>query len=143
MGYAILGAWIIQALVGTMMLAGWVRHARGAQARLVLPHVALMVLFLTPWTAFVLTGVAWWAWAAVLVLTVGIPFGDAVLLQSARRVRGEEGRGAAGYAVAVRALVARQLPGRVAFHALFAPVVFFGSLGIAIGATAAALSAAG
>ncbi|GAB3602566.1 hypothetical protein [Microbacterium aureliae] len=140
MGYVVLGAWGIQAGVGILLLAGWVRHARGADAGRVVSHITLMVLYLTPWAMFVLTGVAWWAWAALAVLLVGIPFGDLVLLDRGRRVRGETGAGMSGYAVAIRALVAGQLPGRVVFHAFFAPVVFFGTLGVAIASTVGAVS---
>lgn len=140
MEYAILAAWAIQAAVGVIMLAGWVRHARGADAHRVVPHVALMILFLAPWLAFILTGSAWWPWAALTVLLIGIPFGDFVLLDRARRVRETEGKGMRGYGVALQAIFAGQLPGKVAFHALFAPVVFFGTLGVAIGATVAAVA---
>jgi hypothetical protein len=140
MGYVILIAWAIQATVGLTMLLGWMRRGRGAEANRILSHVALMVLYLTPWVAFTLTGVAWWAWAALAVLLFGIPFGDLVLLDRARRARGESGEGMRGYAIAVKAIFAGQLPWKVAFHALFAPVVFFGTLGVAVAATIGALA---
>ncbi|HWI30273.1 MAG TPA: hypothetical protein VNT50_02175 [Microbacterium sp.] len=135
MGYVILAAWVIQAIVGVTLLVGWVRHARGADSRVVSAHVALMVVYLAPWIAFLATGAAGWAWVAFGVLLVGIPFGDAMMTRRARRVRGETNPGMRDYGLAIGMVFTGKLPPRVIFHALFAPVVFFGSLAVAIGAT--------
>ena len=82
MGIVMIVAWVIQAGVGVALLAGWIRHARGAGRRAVTVHVVLMLSALAAWTLFALAGEVVWAWCACAILTAGI--GDAVLLASAR-----------------------------------------------------------
>lgn len=133
----ILAAWIVQAVVGIMLLVGWARHARGAGSAAVLVHVVVATVALACWIVFVMVGPALWAWFAVAALCIGIPFGETQMVARSRRVRGEASAGLRDYGLAVGTVFAGQLPARVTFHALFSAVVFFGSLGVAIGATAA------
>jgi len=137
MGYAVLAAWLIQATVGVTLLVSWARHARGQDSGLILPHALAMVGFLAPWTAFLTTGAALWAWAGFGVLTVFIGFGDAAMVRRARTVRGEAGSGLRDYFPAIRVAMSGALGRRTIFHAWFSPVVWFGSLAVAIWATVA------
>ncbi len=137
MGYAVLAAWLIQAAVGVTLLVSWTRHAGGQDAGLILPHILAMVGFLAPWTAFLTTGSALWAWAGFGVLTVFIGFGDAAMVRRARAVQGGANEGLRGYFSAIRAATSGALGKRTIFHAWFSPVVWFGSLAAAILATAA------
>lgn len=140
MGYLVLAAWAVQAAVGVALLVSWARHARGQNAGLVLTHVVAMIAFLLPWTAFLVTGAPLWAWTGWAVLLVFIGFGDATMVRRARVVRGETNRGLRDYWPAVVVALQGRLGWRTVFHALFAPVVFFTALGVAIGATIAAAS---
>lgn len=137
MGYLVLAAWIVQAAVGVSLLVSWVRHARGRNAGLVLTHAMMMVAFLVPWSAFILTGAVVWGWIGFAVLLVFIGFGDATMVRRSRAVTGEANAGFRDYWRAVGVAMSGRLGGRVIFHALFAPVVFFGSLIVCIIATAA------
>jgi len=137
MGYAVILAWVIQAAVGVTLLVSWARHARGRDAGLVLTHVMMMVGFLVPWTAFLATDAVAWAWAGFAILLGFIGFGDAVMVRRARAVTGVSEPGAHDYWQAVRVALKGRLGRRVTFHALFAPVVFFGSLAVCIVATIA------
>lgn len=126
---------MVQLLVGVLLLAGWARYARGAGAGPVLAHIALMVGYLVPWAVFIVTGQPVWAWGAVGVLCVGIPFGDVLMVHRSRRMRGERRPGLHDYGAAIGDVLAGRMPAKVALHALFGGVVFFGSVGVAIGAT--------
>lgn len=139
MEYAVLGAWLIQAVVGVTLLVGWARHARGAGAGPVLAHLLLMVGYLAPWAVFTATGVPVWAWISVAVLVIGIPFGDALMVGRSRAIRKEVNPGLRDYGVAIRTVFAGRMPPSVTFHALFSAAVFFGSLSVAIAATIAAI----
>ncbi|GAA3913553.1 hypothetical protein [Microbacterium invictum] len=140
MGYVVLGAWVIQAIVGAILLGEWLRHARGAGRGPLLVHISLVVLYLAPWVAFVVTGAAWWAWIAVAVLTVALSFGDVMMVRRARRLQGRTRPGMRDYGGAIGMVFTGKMPRRVVFHALLAPVVYFGSLGLAIAATVAPAS---
>jgi hypothetical protein len=99
-----------------------------------------MVAYLAPWVMFVITGAAWWAWAAIAVLMVGIPFGERMMRWRSRSARGQASPGSGDYVRAVADVFAGRLPPRVTFHAIFSAAVFFGSLGVAVGATVTAVS---
>ncbi len=135
MGYAVLAAWLIQAAVGVTLLASWARHAHGQDAGVVLPHALAMVGFLAPWTAFLTTGAPVWAWIGFGVLTVFIGFGDTAMVRRSRTVRGVSGAGLRDYWPAVRVAMSGALGRRTIFHAWFSPVVWFGTLAVAILAT--------
>lgn len=137
MTYIIGVAWLVQAAVGIFLFLAWARHARGGSAGAVLAHTMLMVCYLVPWAVFIATGIVTWAWLAVVVLTIGIPFGDVLMVRRSRSLRGERSAGLRDYGAAVADVFAGRMPRRVAFHALFGAVVYFGSLGIALAATAA------
>ncbi len=136
MSTLLLGAWIVQALVGLSLAVGWWRHGR-RHPTTVGAHVACSVLGLAAWTTYVVTDGIAAAWGAVALITVGNGFGDEMLLRRVRH-RTESTSKRRSYPVAVGALFRGQMPARVAFHALFAGVVYFGSLGVAIAATLAA-----
>ncbi len=133
----VLGAWLVQATVGITLAVGWWRHGRRG-APTVVRHVTGVLLGLALWVLFTVTGAVPAAWAAFVVLTWGMGFGDEMLLGrvSARTGSSSKRR---NYPAAVRAIFRGEMPWRVAFHALFSPVVFFGALGVSIAATVAAL----
>ncbi|GAA3760119.1 hypothetical protein GCM10022240_10840 [Microbacterium kribbense] len=137
MGYLVLVAWVIQASFGVTLLVSWARHARGQDGGLVLPHALMMVAFLAPWTAFVATGLSVWAWVGFGVLTAFIGFGDAAMVRRARALRGEGSRGLRDYFPAIGVATSGALGRRTNFHMWFSPVVWLGSLAVAIVATAA------
>ncbi|KHK98619.1 hypothetical protein LK09_06605 [Microbacterium mangrovi] len=138
MGYAVLGAWTVQAVVGVTLFVGWLRHGRGHSARPIVTHAITMVSFSVPWIAFLATGLPLWAWVGFGILLVFIGFGDYAVVQRTRAVRGETNPGLRDELLAVKAALSGRFGGRLVFHALWSPVVFFGSLGVAIGATVAA-----
>lgn len=137
MGYAVLGAWIIQALVGVTLFVSWLRHGRGQSARLIVTHAVMMVSFLVPWVAFIATSAPVWAWVGFGILLVFIGFGDYAVVQRTRAVRGETNRGLRDELLAVKMALSGRFGRTLVFHAIWSPVVFFGALGIAIGATVA------
>ncbi len=137
MEYFVLAAWIIQAGVGLWMLVGWVRHGR-PHARAILTHVALMIVALALWIAFMVTDAVAFAWATILIYFVGIPFGDSVMRRRGRRLRGlEKSPAAVEYWHFIVDVVRGGVPASVRFHGAFSGVVFFSSIGVTIGATAA------
>lgn len=138
MDYMVLAAWLIQASVGVTLLVSWVRRARGQDAALVIPHAIMMLVFAASWTVFIVTGAVPWAWVGFGILAAFIGFGDATMVRRARSMRGQANGGMRDYGPALRVVLAGGLGRRVAFHALFSAVVFFGCLGVAIGATVAA-----
>lgn len=138
MGYVMLGVWIIQAAVGVSLLVTWARHGRRTAAAAVLAHVSFMVIGLALWVTYLATGGALWPWLAVTTLCVGIPFGEVMMVRRSRRIRGTRRPRLADYGAAIGTVFAGRMPPRVGFHALFSAAVFFGSLGVAIGATVAA-----
>lgn len=97
-----------------------------------------MVGYLAPWAVFIATGAPIWAWVSVVVLVIGIPFGDALMVGRSRAIRRESNPGLRDYGSAVGTVFAGRMPPKVTFHALFSAAVFFGSLGVAIAATVAA-----
>ena len=134
MRYVVLGAWLIQAGVGIVLLAGWIRHGRGRSAATVLTHVALAVAGLALWASFVMTGALLPAWSAFAVLTAVNGFGDAMLIRRHRRAVGRTTFWK-DYGRAIAAVFAGRMPKHVSFHALFAGVVYFTCLGVCIGAS--------
>lgn len=133
MGYLVLVAWLIQALVGITLAVTWWRHGcHGAPT--VYVHAAASIAGLALWVTFTTTASLVAAWSALLAITVGNTYGDKMLLG---RVQGRTGTTSKrrNYPVAVAAIFRGQMPPRVAFHALFAGVVYFGCLGVCIAAT--------
>jgi hypothetical protein len=137
MTYVVLGAWAIQTSVGASLAVTWWRHGRRG-AGTVRTHVAAAVIGLALWVTFVVTGSLVTAWAAFVAITVGNTYGDKMLLG---RVRGRTGTTSKrrNYPVAVTAIFRGEMPRRVAFHAVFAGVVYFGCLGVCLAATVSAI----
>lgn len=140
MAYAVLIAWIIQGTVGVTLFIGWLRHANGRSARTVIAHLALSLSGLALWAWFVVTGSIVPAWFAFAIITAGNTFGDMMLLGRARRLEPGATTLRQRYGVAISAAFRGKLPPRVAFHAVFSGVVYFGCLGVCIGATVAAFA---
>jgi hypothetical protein len=138
MAYAVLIAWIIQGAVGLTLFIGWLRHANGRNPRTVVAHLVLSLSGLAFWVWFVVTGSIVPAWIAFAIITAGNTLGDMMLLGRARRLAPEATTLAQRYGVALSAMFRGKLPPRVAFHAVFSGVVYFGCLGVCIGATVAA-----
>lgn len=133
----VLGAWVLQALVGVSLAVSWWRHGRPG-ASTVFVHAAAATVGLALWVTFVVTGSLVAAWSAFVAITVGNTYGDEMLLG---RVRGRTGTTSKrrNYPVAVSAIFRGQMPPRVAFHALFAGAVYFSCLGVCIAATVSAI----
>jgi hypothetical protein len=137
MGYAVLGAWVVQVAVGVTLFVGWIRHGRGQSARLIVTHAIMMLSFSAPWIAFIVTGVPVWAWVGFGILLVFIGFGDYAVVQRTRAVRGEINPGLRDEWHAVKMALSGRFGRPLVFHAFWSPVVFFGAMGVAIGATVA------
>jgi hypothetical protein len=138
MATVVLVLWIIEGAVGLTLFVSWLRHAQGRGARNVVTHLVMMLAGLAFWVWFVASGALLPAWTAFAIITVGIGFGDAMLLGRARRFSPEATTLGKGYAAAISALRRGRLPWRVVFHAWFSPAVYFTCLGVCIGATVAA-----
>ena len=133
MAWFVLGAWVIQACVGVVLLVGWLRHSgvpgAGARGRAaVLAHLLLSLVALGLWVAFVLTHRILLGWVSLGGLTVGNALGDLLLVRRSRRASGNGLSWRADYGTAIRNVFTGRFPRRVAFHALFAGVVYFGAL---------------
>lgn len=139
MAYVVLIAWIIEGVIGLTLFVGWLRHARGRAAGMVFTHLGLMLTGLALWIWFVLTGALVAAWSAFAVITVGISFGDVMLLRAIRRARPEITSTMGAYGAAIPMIFRGELPRRVGIHALVSPLVYFPCLAVCIGATIAAL----
>lgn len=138
MALAVLIVWIVEGLVGVTLFIGWLRHARGRGAPMVLTHLALMLAGLACWVWFLVTDTLAAAWIAFGVITVGISFGDVMLLRAIRRLNPAVTSTLGAYGAAIPMILRGELPPRVGFHALFSPVVYFSCLGVCIGAGMAA-----
>ena len=138
MGYVVLAAWLVQGAVGLSMLIGWLRRGRRRGGGTIAVHVVSSLLGLALWIVFLATGALLPAWLALLSITVGNVYGDRMLLGRARRIDPSAITVWQRYGVALSAIFRGKLPPRVAFHALFAGVVYFTCLGLCIGATVAA-----
>jgi hypothetical protein len=136
MAYLVLAAWVVQASVGVSLAVTWWRHGRHG-APTVQTHAAAATVGLVLWVAFVATANLVAAWSAFAAITVGNTYGDKMLLG---RVHSRTGTSTKrrNYPVAIAAIFRGQMPSRVAFHAVFAGVVYFGCLGVCIAATASA-----
>lgn len=127
-----LGVWAVQAWIGVTLFRSWIAHGRGHHRRATLTHAALMFSYLVPWTLLLVTGSPVWAWIAVAVLTVGIPFGETLMVARSRRLHGAQPAGLRDYGTSISDVFGGRMPRRVAFHALYSAAVYFGSLGVAI-----------
>lgn len=136
MSYFVLVAWLVQATVGVILLTGWFRHGR-THPRVAISHVALSLLGLGIWVTYVLTDQVLYAWAALVMITIGNGFGDNMLLRRTRSLGGSHLSTVNTYKLALRSIFNGRLPFRVGFHALFAGVVYFSTLAVCIAATVA------
>ncbi|TQL66685.1 hypothetical protein FB381_0549 [Nocardioides albertanoniae] len=133
MTYVVLVAWLVQASAGVLLLTRWWRHR--IRAGVVVTHVALSVLGLALWVAYVLSDHVFWGWGALGLIAVGNGFGDAMLLRRARAMGGRHLSVLHAYRVALGAIFAGRMPAFVIFHALLAGVVFFATLAVCVVAT--------
>lgn len=131
MSWFVLVAWLVQAVVGVLLLVRWARHRR-PQAVRVLTHVGLSVAGLLLWVVHLASGSAVPAWIALVLITIGNAFGDNVLVARWRRGERSPLRGLAAYGATLRAVFRGRLPRPVLFHAVFAGVVYFSALAACI-----------
>lgn len=134
--YLVLGAWVLQATVGISLAVSWWQHGRHG-ASTVFVHAAAATVGLALWVTFVVTASLVAAWSAFVAITVGNTYGDEMLLGRVRNRTGTTSK-RRNYPVAISATFRGQMPPRVAFHAVFAGVVYFSCLGVSIAATASA-----
>ena len=132
MTYVVLVAWLVQACVGVLLIRWW-RHR--THPRVVVTHVALSVLGLALWVTYVVSDQVLWGWGALGMIAIGNGFGDAMLLRRARAMGGRHLSVIHAYRVALRAIFTGKLPAFVAFHAVFAGVVFFATLAVCVAAS--------
>lgn len=138
MEHVVTALFAIQVIAGIVLLVGWWRHGRRSAATVV-GHMAVNGSAGVVWVVFAVTGAIAWAWAAFVLLTIGNTVGDALLRKRWRGMSGgSEGFGR-DYGGAIGAVFGGKMPRAVVFHALFAGAVYFSCLGVAIGATVAAL----
>ena len=133
MVYVVLVAFMVQATVGASLALTWWHHGRRG-APTVITHVATAALGLGLWIAFVVTDSSVLAWSAFAAITVGNTLGDEMLLRRVHRQTGTTSK-RRNYPVAIAAIFRGRMPWRVAFHALFAGVVYFSCLGVCIVST--------
>ncbi|MBD3783568.1 MAG: hypothetical protein IE926_11560 [Micrococcales bacterium] len=142
MAVFVLGAWLVQAGVGVLLLSRWVRHrprgaapaARRGGSRVVLGHLALAVGALFLWSGFTVTGEVLLGWSALGALTLGNVLGDTMLVRRSRRMSRSGGSAAGDYARAVGRVLAGRFDAPVTVHALGAGVVYFGALAACLAA---------
>ena len=113
MAMVVLILWIIEGAVGLTLFLSWLRHARGRGARNVVTHLVMMLAGLAFWVWFVASGALLPAWTAFAIITVGIGFGDAMLLGRARRFSPEATTLAQGLRRRDLGLLPRQAPSGV------------------------------
>src|SRR4051812_23808153 len=87
MAYVVLVAWVVQASVGISMLVDWLRHGRHG-APTVVTHVAFVLVALALWVTFMATGSIVAAWSTFVALTIGLSFGDVMLIGRSRGLSG-------------------------------------------------------
>jgi hypothetical protein len=126
----VLVAWVVQAVAGVVLLTRARRRGRAVAV-----HASVSVGALGLWLSFVTTHQVGWGWAAFGALTVGNGVGDALLVRRSRRALGQGPSGRADYGAAIRGVFAGRFPRLVTFHALFAGIVYFGSLAACVVAT--------
>ena len=129
----VLLAFVIQALMGASLLATWWRRGR-RDAPTVTVHWVAAVLGLVLWIAFVATDSLVAAWGSFAAITVGNTYGDKMLLARVHHQTGTTSK-RRNYPVVVVSIFRGRMPWRVAFHALFAGVVYFGCLGVCVAST--------
>jgi hypothetical protein len=134
MSYVVLVAWLIQAAVGLALLRPWLSTGRGIPVAVV-AHALSSVTAVGFWVAFVATGRVAWGWIAFVLITIGNSFGDYVLVGRSRRLAGTRSSFFGDYRAAIGATLKGRLPKPVTFHALFAGVVYFGTLAVCIAET--------
>lgn len=136
MAYLVLLAFVVQASVGLSLAVTWWRRSRRGVPTVQI-HVAAATLGLALWTAFVMTENLVAAWSTFAAITVGNTYGDKMLLGRAQGHTGTTSK-RRNYPVVVAAIFRGQMPWRVAFHALFAGVVYFSCLSVCIASTVSA-----
>ena len=136
MSYVVLVLMAIQAAAGVLLLAGWMRGTRRG-GPVVLTHVSAGLLTVVFWVLFLVQGPVWAAWTAFGIMTVGNAVGDSMLVKRWQRMNDSSRGFWRSYGAAIASVFAGEMPRRVAFHALFAGVVYFVTLGVCIGASVA------
>jgi hypothetical protein len=122
----VLVAWLIQGAVGVSML--WRRRA----TPLVILHVLPIAVSLGLWIWFASGGPLVVGWIVFGVFTIALGFGDAMMVQGAKRLLPSGVEGVRKYVGTVGLVFSGKLPRRVVFHALFSPVVYFSALAACI-----------
>jgi hypothetical protein len=128
---------VLTVALGLVMLAGLLRAGRSLPAR-VWVHLALAVLSLAGWTAYVAREdpPGWHAWLVFAVVVGANTLGDQLMLQGwrarAARLGGPVPTGARAYLSAARDTLSFARP-TAALHALLAAATFFTVLLVALG----------
>jgi hypothetical protein len=121
--------WLLQAAVGLVMFT------RSPHRRQALTHVIPAIIALALFVVFVFTEEVLWVWLSFAAVTVANTFGDRLLIERERRLTGVAGSFGSDYRTAIRGVFKGRFPAPVAFHGLFAGVVYFGTLALALRAT--------
>lgn len=124
---------VLTAALGLVALLRWRRHrAAGYPAGRIAAHIALQVVSIGVWIAFLATGLPSVAWSAFVVITAGQVVGDLLMFASYRARHPDAG--GVGYAAAAADVLSfrRKAP---ALHATVGAIAWFGMLGICITAS--------
>ncbi|KQX07646.1 MULTISPECIES: hypothetical protein [unclassified Leifsonia] len=136
MPYIVLGLMLVQAGAGVALLIRWMQGKRPG-GRVVVAHVTAGLLTVALWSVFVIAGSVWAAWTAFVVMSVGNAVGDSMLIKRWQRTVESAPGFWPSYGAAIAAVFAGRMPRTVAFHALFAGVVYFAALAACIAASVA------
>lgn len=125
-----LGLLVVTAALGFISLTRWLRHRNaGFPTPKVATHVALQVVSIGLWIAFISTGLLTLAWTTFVVITVGQVFGDLLMFASYRARHPEVAK--PGYQAVSGDVLGFARP-VAAFHALVGALAWFGMLAICI-----------
>lgn len=124
-------AWLVTAALGVVALVRWLRRRRPGStfpSRLVVGHVATVVLGLGLWATYVASGQLVAAWLTFAVVNVSNGLGDALLLGRFRALAGSSRSWVRDYRRALRAVVSGRYPPLEAAHGLLGGVTFVSTL---------------
>jgi len=124
---------VAAASLGLASLLGWLRHPEAAfPTAKAVTHLALQLVAIAVWVAFVVSGAVAAAWAAFVIITLGQVFGDLLMFASYRARR--PGVAQPGYLAVGGDVLSFRRP-VPAMHALVGALAWFGMLAICIAAT--------
>lgn len=130
---AALGAWIVNAVFGVVVLTAWWRRGRHRlPLALVATHVTTTLVGLGLWVGFMASDRLALAWVSFLVMITGNGLGDAILTGRWRTASGAGTAGFRDYGRAVLHVLRGRWPTNATLHAFGAAVTFVLVLGTCV-----------